>query len=209
VIDTVEAFAETFADPPPRPAEVDYRSIESRFDIWDWSVAADPERALEFLRLRGSRSGARLDGSGLTRVTTPPWYRGLKTVDVNDRAFAVRADGRLRFTVDLGPAHTVQQYTPGAATTMKSRRVSFAPHAVLRIVSAERTRGRVRVCLRSIGGAVPRALVEVRGGSARTRIGARPTCVSLRADGRPRLMTVSGRDSFGHRVRAIARITGG
>jgi S-formylglutathione hydrolase FrmB len=209
VVETVGALAETFADPPPRPAEVDYRSIDPRFEVWGWSVAADPARALEFLRLRGGRSGVRLNGSGLTRVTTPPWYRELKKVDVDGRSFAVRADGRLRFTVDLGPAHKVQQYAPGAATTMKSRRVGFAPHAVIRIVSTERKRGRVGVCLRSIGGVVPRALVEVRGGSARARVGVRSTCLSLPADGRPRLLTVSGNDSFGHRVKTIARIAGG
>ena len=209
VIDTVEAFAGTFADPPPRPSEVDYRSIEPRFDVWGWSVAADPERALEFLRLRGSRSGARLDGSGLTRVTTPVWYRGLKAVDVNGRKLAPRADGRLRFTVDLGPAHTVQQYTPGAPTTMKSRRVTFEPNAVVRILRAERTRGRLRICVRSIGGVVPRAKVEVRGESVRTRIGPGATCLTLPVSGRSGKVTVSGRDRFGHPVRASARITGG
>jgi S-formylglutathione hydrolase FrmB len=200
----VGALAETFSNPPARPKEIDYRSIEPDFDVWGWSVKADPARALEFLRLRGSRTGVRLDGSGRTRITTPAWFRGLKRVDVNGRPFSPKADGRLRFTVELGPAHTAQQFTPGAARNMRSRRVSFEPHAVIRIVQARYRTGRLRVCARSIGGGVPVARIRARGAAARMRIGTRVGCSSIRVTGKPARITITGRDRFGHPVRASA-----
>jgi S-formylglutathione hydrolase FrmB len=206
VLDTVELLEQTFADPPLRPREIDYRSIEPDFDVWGWRVEADPARATEFLRLRGSRTGARLDGSGRTRVTTPAWFRGLKRVDVNGRVVSLRPDGRLRFAVELGPAHRIQQFTPGAAQGIRSRRVSFRPHAVIRIIQAEFRSGRLRVCARSIGGGVPVARVQARGSVARMRIGARTTCRSFRVKGRPARITISGRDRFGHPVRVTAAL---
>jgi hypothetical protein len=89
----------------------DYSSIEPHFAVWGWRVAADPSRALEFLQMqRAGRGGLTLVGSGRTNVTTPPFFGGLKAVDLvtSDRGSVLTPDheGRLHFTVDLGPAHT-------------------------------------------------------------------------------------------------------
>lgn len=62
-------------------------------------------------------------------ATTPPLFRGVKRVAVRGGSPAVAtpdAAGRIRFTVDLGPADADQQYTPGAATTQTTRSVTFS-----------------------------------------------------------------------------------
>jgi hypothetical protein len=56
-----------------------------------------------------------LVGSGTTTVTTPPFFRGLTAVDVvrpgSRQVLAPDGDGRLHFSVDLGPAHPDQEDT--------------------------------------------------------------------------------------------------
>ena len=108
ILDTLAVFERVFAKPPAPPAKFDHRSIEPRFDVWGWHVAADPARALEFMRLEAAGDlRLALTGSGTTAVTTPPTFRGLRAVDVYTPAGrrVVRPDraGRLRFTVPLGP----------------------------------------------------------------------------------------------------------
>lgn len=206
VLDTLAAFEGVLAHPPRPPTKFDYRSIEPRFSVWGWRVDADPARALEFLRLRAGRFGLTLDGSGRTTVTTPAWYRGLEAVDVNGAETRPRADGRLRFVVDLGAPHTVQQYTPGGGGTFTSRHVSLAAHAVVRIRKATRVRRGVRACARAIGGEVPRARIKAGGRSIRAGIGAEASCHVLRVRHAAAKVTIRGRDRFGHRVRARAPI---
>jgi hypothetical protein len=82
-------------------------------------VAADPGRALEFLRLRDAgRRGLTLVGSGTTRVTSPPYFKGLDAVGVvtpdGTHTVTPDGDGRLTFSVSLGPPHADQQDTPAA-----------------------------------------------------------------------------------------------
>lgn len=204
VIDTLSTFKGLLADPPAPPATFDYRSIEPHFDIWGWHVDTGADRALEFMALSGGRNEMTFEGSGLTTVTTPALYRGLKSVDVNGTPTRPRADGRLRFEVDLGPAHTIQQYTPGAATTFKKRRVSFAPHALVRITRVKRTGPDLRVCARAVGGVVPRARLRAGRASVKLKIGAKTTCRTVRLRGRASKVTITGRDRFGHAVRAKA-----
>jgi hypothetical protein len=204
IVDTLAVFARVLANPPGPPAELDYRSIEPHSDIWGWHVDADPARALEFLRVQASRAGVTLEGSGRTTVTTPGWYRGLEAVDVNGTPTAPGADGRLRFVVDLGAAHTVQQYTPGASTSFESRRVYLAPHGVVRITKVTRVKRGVRVCARVIGGEVPRARITAGGRSVRARIGGRTSCHVLRVRDSPATVTIRGRDRFGHPAGATA-----
>lgn len=204
VIDTLASFKGLLADPPAPPATFEYRSIEPHFDIWGWHVDADPGRALEFMKLAGGRNDMMFEGSGLTTVTTPVLYRGLKAVDVNGTPTRPRADGRLRFEVDLGPAHPIQQYTPGAASTFRKRQVKFAPHALVRITKVKRLKSGLRVCTRAIGGVVPRARIKAGGRNVKVRIGAKATCRTLRLRGRVSKVTVTGRDRFGHTVRAKA-----
>jgi S-formylglutathione hydrolase FrmB len=117
--DSLPGLESVFAHPRPVAKSFSYESIEPRFSVWGWTVAADPGRALEFLRMRhAGRRGLTLVGSGTTRVTTPPYFKGHDTVAVvapgGTRAVTPDDDGRLTFDVDLGPAHADQQDTPAA-----------------------------------------------------------------------------------------------
>lgn len=142
IADTLTAFAQGLAAPAAAPATFSYKSIEPRFDVYGWSVAADPARALEWLELDGaSAAGATLVGSGTTTVTTPALFAGDRTVDVLVAGAARRtvvpdAAGRVSFAVDLGPAHRDQENTvaaqlagDGSAGYMTRRAVTFVPHA--------------------------------------------------------------------------------
>ena len=131
--DTMAVFAKVFARDVPAPAKFDYTSIEPHFDVWGWHVDADPQRALEFLTMTNvTGAGLTLAGSGATAVTSPPVFRGVPSVAVSGASPAKAvpdAEGRIRFTVDLGPADAQQQYTPGATTTVTTRTVTFSPAA--------------------------------------------------------------------------------
>jgi S-formylglutathione hydrolase FrmB len=114
--DALPGLEQVFANPRARPKAFDYSSIEPHFTIWNWRIDADPARALEFMQMRGAgRRGLTLVGSGTTNVTTPPYFNGRTAVAVMSdgvkRVIAPDSDGRLHFSVDLGPAHVNQQYT--------------------------------------------------------------------------------------------------
>lgn len=99
---------------PPADA-FDHRRAAASFTAWGWTFDADPDRAPEFLDVRqASRTGLMLTGSGLTTVTTAPYFKRHQPVQVTVGGVAQRlftgADGRLTFTVDLGPPHQMQQY---------------------------------------------------------------------------------------------------
>jgi len=206
VVDTLASFESFFSNPPAAPTRFDYRSIEPNFDIWGWRVKTDPDRALEFMRISAGTLDLILEGSGRTVVTTPARYRGIRLIDVNGKSRRPGSDGRLRFTVDLGRAHTVQQYTPGAATTMRRRKVSLKPHAVIRITRATWTAGRLSICARTIGGTVPRALIKASRGTTPVKITAATSCRTLRTKTRPARVDISGVDRFGHPVRTSIRL---
>jgi S-formylglutathione hydrolase FrmB len=99
------------------PREFDYRTGEATAEVWGWQFTADATRAPEFLDVRGaSGRGVQLTGSGKEVVTTGPlFYPGEWVgIDASGASFQrVRADGggRLNFSVDLGPAHLVEQGT--------------------------------------------------------------------------------------------------
>lgn len=103
----------SFGTPPP--ATFDHRAVEPRFSVWGWSFEADPARAPEFLDVHdASCAGVRLAGSGIQRVTTAPCFEPGATVSLQGATSSMAlADetGRITFTVDLGPAHTLQQFT--------------------------------------------------------------------------------------------------
>jgi S-formylglutathione hydrolase FrmB len=140
-VDSLPGLERVFANPRPNPSVFDYSSIEPHFAVWGWRVDAGPSRALEFLQMQhAGRGGLTLVGSGRTNVTTPPFFRGRAAVDLvtSDGVSVLRPDheGRLHFTVDLGPAHTNQQYTgasqlagDGRPGYLTSRTVTFAPRA--------------------------------------------------------------------------------
>lgn len=195
--DILAHFRRYLRSPERVPASFKHRSIEPDFTAYGWRVEADPARALEFMEIAASPAGATLTGSGLTTVTTAPLFRGSRKVDVDGRPTPVRG-GRVRFEVDLGPAHTAQQYTFGAEGEFKRGAVQLAPHARLIIA-----RLGSRVCLRATGGAVHAVRVRAGGRSARVariRSGGR---ACRRLPGGP--VSARGRDAFGHSVRAAGR----
>jgi hypothetical protein len=128
----------TFADPPPAPAAFDLRSTDAVTDAWGWTFTTH-RPAVEFLDLRAvSPAGLSATGSGPVDVVTPPAYEpgaayaltsdlaGVLTVPValvpplatlpaaGGTTVAALADagGRLHLTLDLGPAHTANQWSP-------------------------------------------------------------------------------------------------
>lgn len=133
LIETFQVFKEQFANPPAAPSPFEYRSIEPEFDVWGWHVSTDPERALQFLQMNTvSPDGLTLVGSGTITVTSPPVFGDYARVEI-DGALPKRAvpdpNGRIRFTVDLGPPDTQQEYTSGATTSQVTRTVAFTPVA--------------------------------------------------------------------------------
>jgi S-formylglutathione hydrolase FrmB len=98
------------------PATFDYRAVRRTFSVYGWTFTADPRRAPEFLVATDvSRQGFTLTGSGRTTVMTPAWFQPnqLVSVGIGGTRQQLAADnaGRLTMTVDLGPAHAVQEYT--------------------------------------------------------------------------------------------------
>jgi S-formylglutathione hydrolase FrmB len=225
--DSLPGIARVLAHPRPAPPSFSYGSIEPHFTIWDWRIDVDPARALEFMQLQDAgRGGVTLAGSGTTNITTPAFFRGLRAVDVGApnavKGIAPDRDGRLRFRVDLGPAHHNQQDTDasraagdGTPGYFIRRRVVFAPHARL-VLGKLRIRGaHARACLRSIG---PEVRVRISlndararrvAGSRRITVGSAMRCVPLTGDARLRrgryVMRASGTDLFGHHVAASRR----
>ncbi len=129
IADTLAGLTAAFGTPPP--STFDYRSIAPAFSVYGWSVVADPTRALEFIELRGvSKLGLSMSGSGITSVSTPPLFAAGRAVSVavNGALTSVMAtpDGRINFTVDLGPANSEQQFRIGTVTTVASASISFA-----------------------------------------------------------------------------------
>ncbi|MEV0247118.1 alpha/beta hydrolase-fold protein [Nocardia sp. NPDC050712] len=121
-------FEQVFADPPAVPERFDFRSIEPAFEVWGWSVRADPRRAVEFLDLAAADSGGlTITGSGRTTITTPPLPRGsgapTVTVDGTPADVSADSDGRLTFVVELGPPAWQQQFGPGAAGATRTATV--------------------------------------------------------------------------------------
>jgi S-formylglutathione hydrolase FrmB len=100
----------------PDPVSFAHRRVEAAFDVWGWSFAADPGRAPEFLDVTDASSGGvTLTGSGLTKILTAPYFAPGATVALSGATTAgvvADSEGRISFSVNLGPAHTAQQYTP-------------------------------------------------------------------------------------------------
>jgi S-formylglutathione hydrolase FrmB len=216
ITDTLTRFKQDLAHPAAPPKTFDYASIEPDFAVWGWRVTADPDRALEFLRLKGvGPTGGTFTGSGRTTVTTPPLFPGLRRVDVNGRATAPDTQGRIRFTVDLGAADTGQEYRPGSTTKTTTRTVTFRPYARIVTSRVQATRRQVQVCASSVGG---RVTAHVHVTSAGGRRLARSTAVTLtsantcrtlrrnRRSDRRATVAISGRDRFGHRIAAQTAI---
>jgi S-formylglutathione hydrolase FrmB len=104
----------TFASHTTSPASFDYRTIEPSFDLWGWHVEAH-RQVTEFLTMSSVSGRLSLTGSGTVDLVTPPAYiPGLPySLTVAGRTLSVVADSdsRLRFSVPLGPSHTLQEDT--------------------------------------------------------------------------------------------------
>ena len=138
-LDTLATVTKRIRSLPPVPSSFDHVAADPSFSVWGWNFVADPQRALEFLRVSGAgREGVTLEGSGTERVTTAPLFRRYRAVDVTaggvTRRVRTTKAGRLRFAVILGAAHPEQQYTPAAAAAgagspgyFTASSVAFAP----------------------------------------------------------------------------------
>ena len=211
IVDTLDHFKRLLAARRPAPTTFDVRRVERAFGVFGWRFEADPGRALEFLRVTGDADRVTLTGTGRTTVTSPPAYRGLSKVDVGTATVAPDADGRVRFTVDLGPPNTVAEFTRGrTAAAPVTRSATLRPHARIVVRTTVVRRG-VRVCARALGADVRRARVRLL--DARGRRAARSRVVALNGDelcrrltrpaGKRRfVVTVRGRDRFGHEATA-------
>jgi len=214
VVDTLQALTRVFAHPPAAPASFGYASIDPDFAVWGWHIGADPKRALEFLRLSNvSERGLTLAGSGMTTVTSPPLFRGLRRVDLDGATAPTAipdAEGRIRFTVGLGAPNAAQQYTAGVTTAENRRTVTLAPHALIKTSRIRATRRGVRICARALSGPVTAhaRIVDARGRAlarrAKLTLAAKTACRTLRWTRRPRAakatLLITGNDRFGHPV---------
>jgi S-formylglutathione hydrolase FrmB len=114
------------------PKSFDHRSADPDFGVYGWSFRADEARAAEFLEVRGAgRGGVTLTGSGTETVVTAPLFKpGARVAVAGAAPSSAVADGngRLTIAVDLGPAHTTEQFDPGApAPDFVTRAVTFKP----------------------------------------------------------------------------------
>lgn len=114
----------------PAPKSFSYRRADPDFTVWDWSFKADAGRAAEFLDLSHvSKGGLTLTGSGTETVTTAPLFSPSQVVQLTgaqQSTATADAQGRITFTVDLGPPDTHQQYAPGSPNpTLTTRAVTF------------------------------------------------------------------------------------
>ena len=128
------------------PSQFDYRTGDAAATVWDWTFRADPARAPEFLDIQhASAEGLLMTGSGATTITTAPLFRRgeqVKVAGAGPSPLNVRAgcDGRLTFTVDLGPAHSLEQDTDAERAA-----AAADPHYfVTRRVRLTRSRGEGR-----------------------------------------------------------------
>jgi hypothetical protein len=132
---TLPTFMNVFAENRQDPRRFSYRSIESTYDIYGWTVTMD-RPVVEFSALEGvSREGFTLSGSGDATVVSAPVYEPGATYDVTVGSTESRQqaneEGRLTIAVPLGAANPVQQYfTPtgeSPATTVHETVVTIEP----------------------------------------------------------------------------------
>ncbi len=120
----------------PDPRRFSYRTGDAVATVWGWTFAADPARAPEFLDADdASVAGVKLTGSGTARVTTAPLFGPRELVRVDGAgtfARVLRADdsGRLSFSVDLGPAHSLEQGTAAEVAAESADAGYFVTRAV-------------------------------------------------------------------------------
>jgi S-formylglutathione hydrolase FrmB len=97
------------------PRQFDYRTGVAIARVWGWQLTADASRAPEFLDVRAaSAAGITLTGSGHELVTTaatfdPDEWVGIDGASATSQRVRADSSGRLSFSVDLGPAHLLEE----------------------------------------------------------------------------------------------------
>jgi len=118
----------------PRPATFDYRTIATDFSVFRWHFRTDRTvKEFTYLEGVGPASGFRAGGSGTLTATSPPrtFARGryLITTPFGTTSASAGGNGSMTFSIDLGPAHPVQQYAFGqlGEATLPVVDVTIAP----------------------------------------------------------------------------------
>ena len=103
--------------PSALPASFRYRTIKDRFTIYGYDVTAR-RSVKEFLDLTDvTASSITARGSGTLEVVTAPRYQPDRKYFVDGAIVKADHAGRLRVTIDLGPSHTDEQYSPAERAT--------------------------------------------------------------------------------------------
>jgi S-formylglutathione hydrolase FrmB len=108
--------------PVPAPASFSYHTARAQFSAWDWSFHAVRDVAENSYLKNISKGGFSVTGSGGLNVVTAPLYAAGKRYKLSvsgtvPETLRAGSDRRLRFNLDLGPSHEVQQYDFGADAT--------------------------------------------------------------------------------------------
>ncbi|MEO8602627.1 MAG: alpha/beta hydrolase-fold protein [bacterium] len=102
--------------PTPRPS-FRFRSVAPDFAVWDYAVSVQRD-VREFLDLRDvTADGLVVRGSGSATIRTAARYAPHAPYRVSGAGPVAQLvfaddDGRLALAVDLGPSHTLEQFTP-------------------------------------------------------------------------------------------------
>ncbi|MFD1541000.1 alpha/beta hydrolase [Nonomuraea guangzhouensis] len=109
------------------PSALPVSTARASFTAWGWMFQAQ-RKVREFAYLTVRRNALTATGSGRLDVVTPPNRQSGRRypIKIGDRTRVVTADrhGRLAFSIDLGPSHTVQQTDFGPDATKGWRSVS-------------------------------------------------------------------------------------
>jgi S-formylglutathione hydrolase FrmB len=124
-------LAPMLGKPVSPPHAFAMRSAQPSFSAWDWNFTTHRD-VKEFAYLTGITSaGLTVTGSGTLDVTTAggyrPWVTYVLGTGATTRQIVAGPDGRLRFSVDLGPSHSQQQtqFGPDATTGWSTVTVSI------------------------------------------------------------------------------------
>ena len=134
--ESIEPIMSSLDHPAPAPSSITFTTTQQSYAIDGWIVAIH-RQVDEFSTLeRADRAGFVVLGSGSATVTTPAVYRpgsGFVVTEISSGGTSgptttrarVGADGRLTVALTLGPSNTVQEFRPGARTTVDTVRVEL------------------------------------------------------------------------------------
>jgi S-formylglutathione hydrolase FrmB len=104
----IPTLMQTFAHPPANPKRTSYLTINPAWSQWGWTVSITRPEALAFSKIsRADDTGFDLSGDGTASVMTPRYFEDgatfAVTIDGAKQTVVSDQDGRLHFTVALGP----------------------------------------------------------------------------------------------------------